>query len=273
MCRLFALRASHATRVRGSLLTAPTSLRNQSCCDSRCERHGDGWGIGYYTAGRPQRRRSVHPAEQDPAYEELANAVTAETVLAHVRRSSVGAVVERNCHPFQYGHWLFAHNGTLFGFQEARDQVLALIPSELRPAIEGDTDSQHAFLVLLGRLRKLGQPLDGAVDAPVLARALADTLLVLKELCPGKPGEESQLNFVVTNGPLLAASRWGYTLYRLERRGYDPACPDVPVTRRDDYHALAIASEPTTAEAWEALPERSVVCVRPDLSCETIAVG
>jgi glutamine amidotransferase len=273
MCRLFALRANQATRVEGSLLASPTSLRNQSCCDSRCERHSDGWGIGYYTAGRPHRRRSVHPAEQDLAYEDLASSLIVDTVLAHVRKSSVGGVAERNCHPFQCGNWLFAHNGTLFGFQEMREKVAALIPPELRSAIEGDTDSQHAFLVLLGRLHQMGQPLDGAVDAKALARALADTLLVLKELCPGKPGEESQLNFVVTNGQLLAASRWGYTLYRLERRGYDPTCPDAPTTRNGDYHALVIASEPTTAEGWEALSERSIVCVRPDLTCETISVA
>ncbi len=273
MCRLFALRANSPTRVQGSLLSAPTSLRRQSCCDSRCESHGDGWGIGYYTGDQPQRTRSIHPAEQDPAYRALTEGLTATTVLAHVRRSSMGSVVEHNCHPFRYGSWLFAHNGTLFGFPEVRAQVVSLIPPELRPAITGDTDSEHAFFVLLGRLRQMGQPLDGPVETAALGRALADTMRMLKELCPGKPDEESQLNFVVTNGQLLAAARWGYTLYRLERRGYDPTCPDAPASRSPDYHALAVASEPTTAEAWEALPERSIFCIRPDLTWETISLA
>jgi glutamine amidotransferase len=239
----------------------------------RGERHGDGWGIGYYTDDQPERTRSIHPADQDPAYQALAAGLTATTVLAHVRRSSVGSVAERNCHPFQYRRWLFAHNGTLFGFPEVRTQVLSLIPPELRPAITGDTDSEHAFFVLLGKLRQRGQALDGPVDAAVLCRALADTMLTLTELCPGKPDEESQLNFVVTNGQLLAAGRWGYTLYRLERQGDDPTCPDVPATQGPEYRALAIASEPTTAEAWEALPERSIACIRTDLTWETVSLA
>lgn len=272
MCRMFALRASHATRVRGSLAAGPTSLRQQSCGDSRCETHGDGWGIGYYVADRPARVRSVNAASRDPHFLAVAEPLAARTVLAHVRRSSMGEVAERNSHPFTYGKWLFAHNGTLLGFGDARDRLRAMIPEPLRQAITGDTDSEHAFFLLLARLRQLDEPLDGPANPEAVGRAMAEVLLLLKELCPGKEDEESQLNFVLTDGQVLAASRWGYTLYWLERRGDQRGNPDVPISPSPDYRAVAVASEPTTGETWEELPERSVLCVRPDFGSEIKAI-
>jgi glutamine amidotransferase len=35
------------------------------------------------------------------------------TVLAHLRRATVGRVALENTHPFCHGSWVFAHNGTL----------------------------------------------------------------------------------------------------------------------------------------------------------------
>lgn len=33
--------------------------------------------------------------------------------IAHVRKATTGEPSEQNCHPFQYGQWLFAHNGSV----------------------------------------------------------------------------------------------------------------------------------------------------------------
>src|SRR6266849_5924094 len=174
MCRMFAVHASSPTKAAGSLLSAPHSLVTQSCSDVEegfC--HQDGWGIGYYVEGQPRRVRSAKAAPGDPQYKECVEALASSTLLAHVRRASAGSVAVRNSHPFIYGRWLFAHNGTLTGFAEGRGRLLAAIPMHLWDGIEGDTDSEHAFRLVLARLEKATGSLDGSIDAQLAAREMA----------------------------------------------------------------------------------------------------
>ncbi|HEV3263432.1 MAG TPA: class II glutamine amidotransferase [Gemmataceae bacterium] len=269
MCRLFALRANQPTCVRGSLLLSPTSLDRQSVCDLRCQSHDNGWGIGYYVRDEARRLRSERPAHDDQPYRELAETVASQTVLAHIRRASIGTVAVRNSHPFMYGRWLFAHNGTLFGFPKVRERLRGLIPAALLSSIEGDTDSEHAFHLVLGRLEHSPGPLGPAE----VCRAVAETIRLLHDLCPGEDGEVSQFNFVLTDGRLLVASRWGHTLSWLRRRGRDPSGLDGPLEEQPDYQAVAIASEPTTAEAWSEVPDRTLLCVKPDFTVNMMPLG
>lgn len=264
MCRLFAFRASHPTSARAALVTAGHSLLRQSCGDRRGECHSDGWGVGHFLGPQPTVTRSARPAATDPLYRQAAEEVAATTLLAHVRQASAGSVAERNCHPFRHGRWLFAHNGTLQGFAANPERLRRLVPDSLRGLIVGETDSEHAFYFVLGLLG----PAAGEADAVTIGRALAEAAARLAELFPGSAAEPTRLNFVLTDGRVLAASRWGHTLFRLERRGAPAPREDGPVRAAPDYRAVAIASEPTSpGEAWAEVPERTVLTVDEELRC------
>jgi glutamine amidotransferase len=264
VCRLFAFRANRPTRARAALVTAAHSLLRQSCGDRRGECHGDGWGVGHFLDRQPTVTRSTRPAGTDPLYRTLAEEVAATTLLAHVRQASAGGVAERNCHPFRHGRWLFAHNGTLQGFAADPERLLRLVPAHLRGRVAGETDSEHAFYFVLGLLEQA----DGAPDAGSVGRAVAEAVARLAALFPGRDGEPTRLNFVLTDGRVLAASRWGHTLYRAERRGYVGPGEDRPVQASPDYHAVLIASEPTSPEeSWAEVPDRTVLTVDEELRC------
>jgi glutamine amidotransferase len=265
MCRLFVLRANRPTRVAGSLLTAPHSLQRQSGCDRRGLCHESGWGIGYYLGDGPHRVRSARSALQDPRYRDLAGTVAACTVLAHIRLASMGSIAECNSHPFVYGAWMFAHNGTLFGFDTGGDRLRRLIPDHLRACIQGVTDSEHVFYFLLARLEEALGPLAKPAPADVLGRVVADAIRTLEGLFPGTADDRSQFNIAITDGRSLAASRWLHTLFWLERRDLAGAEGDGPVEETPGYHALAVASEPTTGEPWREVPDRAVLLIDPDL--------
>ncbi len=261
MCRLFAFRASHATSARAALLTSAHSLLRQSCGDRGGERHGDGWGVGHFLGSQPAVTRSARPAATDPLYRQVAEAVAATTLLVHVRQASAGGVAERNCHPFRHGRWLFAHNGTLQGFGANPERLRRQVPDSLRGYIAGETDSECAFYFVLGLLGP-------AAGAAAVGRALAETVARLAELFPGSPAEPTRLNFVLTGGQVLAASRWGHTLFRAERRGAPAPGEDGPLQAAPDYRAVAVASEPTSPEeAWVEVPERTVLVVDEGLCC------
>jgi glutamine amidotransferase len=149
-----------------------------------------------------------------------------------------------------------------------------MIPAPLRREIQGDTDSEHAFFLLLARLQERHPLLDKTVDLPEVRNAVVSTIQELTKLCPGEKEKRSECNFMLTDGRMLLASRWGHTLYWLKRQGHDPLDPDGPVgSPAPGYRAVVIASEPTTSEPWSELLDRSLICVQPDLSFESTSIG
>ena len=116
MCRLYGFRANEPTKVECSLVYAQNALLSQSIEDQRGEAHSDGWGIGYYADSEPSFERRDMAAHADEHFSLAAERVFARTVIAHVRQATVGRHALANTHPFSYGPWVFAHNGTLYGF-------------------------------------------------------------------------------------------------------------------------------------------------------------
>lgn len=262
MCRLFAVRANRPVRVEHPLAGAPHSLRRQSGCDLEGRCHDSGWGVGYYLGRDPHRVRSTAPAATDPRFADAADAIESPTVVGHVRLASMGSVAERNCHPFVSGRWMFVHNGTLTGFDTDPDRLRRLIPADRLARLEGETDSEHVFALLMGRL----EGRTGSAEA--VARVLRHVVVELAALYPGTEEEPTRLNFVLTDGAMLVASRWKHSLHRYEQRGPGPIAAGGGVL-----HAVAVASEPVTGEGWVEVPDGTVVIVRDDLTVEVTPVG
>ena len=120
MCRLYALCANELTRVECSLVGAQNALMAQSKGDSEGLVHGHGWGVADYPNGTPIIEKKTWAAFHGEHFAKKAAKVYAHTVVAHVRRATVGEPSILNTHPFSYGRWIFAHNENLSGFQVRR---------------------------------------------------------------------------------------------------------------------------------------------------------
>jgi len=240
MCRLFGQHAHPGFDLCEPLCSAENALRFQS------HKHRHGWGIGWYREGAPQRVVGLLPAHDDQAFVAAARAVCSGVVVAHVRDASIGGVLEVNTHPFVHGRWLFAHNGTLARFKRSRrvrDALLAEIDADLRAGVAGETDSERCFYLFLSRLRARS-PLDGASLADV-RRALAETTATVAALADPGAEKPSSMNFLVSDGRVLAACRRGRTLHLSVDAG--------------PRHAFVVASEPIGRALWEDVPEGGFV--------------
>ncbi len=252
MCRLFGCRSRDPGGVSHELFHGANALRVQS------REHPDGWGLGWYESGAPRVIRSLTPAHGDADFEKLSHFVAAQTVLAHVRKASVGRVAMENTHPFQRGPWLFAHNGTLPDWDRARGPLEALIDPSLRPELRGETDSERCFLIFLSRLRRRCDLEDA--DAGSAASALAETVGLVREIAE-RGGEDASTTFLTTDGRLLLASRRRRTLF--------VSSPAPDALGHCEY--VAIASEdpgeppPGGKRAWRLLPEDALVAVDAQL--------
>lgn len=190
--------------VHPALVTEKNSLLIQS------REHRDGWGIAAYGAESvPLVAHGVGPAHSDPDFERVSSRVSSHTVVAHIRAASVGAVELRNSHPFHHGRWTFGHNGTLREFAKHRPAVEALINPSFRVLIKGTTDSERCFYLFLTRLAAR-HTLDLPVPVESVARAVAETMSLVAAITD-EPGAveppRSAMNFLVTNGEVMVASR------------------------------------------------------------------
>lgn len=171
--------------------------------------NGDGFGVGWYA---PEASRtpcvftSITPAWNNQNLRRLCEHVKSPCFFAHVRAASVGMrVSEANCHPFQYGRYLWMHNGTIEGFWQIRRRLRAALPDPFYNAIEGTTDSEHAFAIFLSLLGDT----DRVVSARELGRVLVMTVAQLELLTAETESvAPSYYNFAVTDGRSVAAIRY-----------------------------------------------------------------
>ena len=274
MCRLYGLQATHPTRSACELLDAQNALIQQSREDARGLSNPHGWGMGQVTDGTSSCFRQVQPATESDAYRNEALRTEGTTVLAHVRRATVGDPSHANTHPFRHGPALLIHNGHVPAFNAVRPHLLARLSDERRRFVRGTTDSEHVLALLL-QLR------DEAPDAPlhkVTRQALQHLQSwVAKEAPHAEPhatDADTQslshdeledilaLNLLWTDGTTLAGSRLNRTLWMLER-SHVRACPlcgenHAAPPADADYRATVLASERITDEPWTEIPNGTI---------------
>lgn len=213
MCRIFGFRSVMQSGVHRSLVSADNALVLQS------ERHPDGWGVAYYVAGAPHVVKSAAAAVSDHLFRHVSGVVTSETVLAHIRKATQGDLSTINTHPFQYGTWVFAHNGNIKGFAAVRDTLVRKVPPILRRFILGTTDSEVLFYLILAKmserheLHRPGFPLAEVAEA--VREALAEITALVGPINPDNAGppQDTYLTFVLTNGQVMLGHQGGKQLF------------------------------------------------------------
>lgn len=257
MCRLFGLHAGTPVRATFWLLDAPDSLAEQS------RREPDGAGIGVFDpAGRPVLDKQPIAAWKDRLFTAEARDLTSATFVAHVRYASAGNDSTLNTHPFSQDGRLFAHNGAI-GELDVLDRRLDEL--EIRPLVEGQTDSERVFALVTAEVRSHA----GDVDAGLVAALtwVAEHLPVFA------------LNVILATPDRLWALRYPAThkLYVLERDAGGHRRADRLHAHSPRIHAesddlggqasVIIASERMDDDpGWRLLEPGELVRVDPDLS-------
>ncbi len=262
MCRLYCFRATEPTKVECTLVHAQNALMVQSRRDRAGLSHGHGWGVATYEDHHPRVERQAWAAFHGEHFQRAAARIHSRTVLAHVRRATVGLPALENTHPFTWNQWAFAHNGTIPRFKQLRPRILSAIAPARRELIVGETDSEHVFQLLLTLHER--EP-----DMPLVEIVRLGVQQLVSWCADLNTDGKVALNLMLTNGEQLAGSRLGRTLYRVERKSVQDCeiCgfPHVHHTPGKEYRAVVVASEPISHEDWEEVPERSVYSISEDM--------
>src|SRR5262249_37574019 len=155
----------------------------------------------FYVDGAPHVTRNPITAMGDQLFHRLSGVVSSQTVVAHVRKATRGDKTVLNCHPFQYGRWVFAHNGDVPEFERHRAALVNEVAPELRRFILGETDSEVLFFIMLTAMRSEA-PLTVPRSAAEMARAVRAMTAIVRSRCDA-PAAEASVTVVVTNGEAL----------------------------------------------------------------------
>jgi glutamine amidotransferase len=235
----------------------------------------------------------IYRATTLPAFDRNLRSLAAKflptCLIAHVRGvtySDREVVGETNLHPFRFGSAgvALAHNGHLREFARMRYDLVRHVPSDLAQKIQGTTDSEWIYALVLAQLEDpYGRP-----EAPELADATVSALRILREL-RGRHGIDtsSPVNLCLSTGDVLIATRFSFD-YGWYPDGDTLLETDLPyvslwytlggeyvtrngtsaMTASDAPRSLVIASEPLTVDttSWLEVPEYSMVTasVNPD---------
>lgn len=270
MCRLFGFHSAVVSRAHRSLSEAENALAIQA------REHRDGWGIGWYHGGDAYVVKSEHGAAGNESFRHASERLASHTFVVHVRRATVGHVGPLNVHPFRHGRWLFAHNGTLFGFDAMRDWFADAIPHHLAENVLGSTDTETLFFYLLSRLERAGVDPYGYRTAGTerLGSALEAALAELFGACAAHGGRTPIVNFILTNGRDFVANRSGRELFYATQKVVcrdlatcpwpDKVCM-MPERPGDKVNHVLVASEKIGAEdRWQEVPEGTMLLLSED---------
>lgn len=274
MARLFSLIGNRSDLAGRVLCSEPEALRVHSRGTPL------GWGIGFYQGGEVLMRR--RPIDDHATIEiaKVAGDVRADVLVGHVRNATVGALRTENTHPFRYRQWLFAQTGTLPGFDDIRERLVASVPEFLRSSIRGETDAEILFYVFLSFLHDAGRLNDAVVESGYVRDALRSSVAVVDGMAAEVGAGAAEVNLAVADGESVHALHRGAQMgYRvLSGKGDAEALigDDLALRRRtpelSQMHFTLLASDfddasdgplaassPTGTSRWHVVPERATV--------------
>ncbi len=215
----------------------------------------------------------------------LASKLAPTCLIAHVRGVTYGErelVGASNLHPFRFPGMrvALAHNGHLRDFRRMRYGLIKHIRPDLAESIEGTTDSEWIYALVLSQL---DDP-SGVPGVDELAQATAGALRVLRDV-RAREGIDvsSPVNLFVTTGESLVVTRFSYdygwyppedtmlevdlpyvSLWYTVGGRYAEHDGEYSMVGDGPVRSLLIASEPLTIDVstWLEVPEYSMITAR-----------
>lgn len=268
MCRLFGFRSVISSQVHTSLISADNALMYQS------PQHPDGWGVAYYIAESPHVIRSLTAAIDCQLFKKVSGIVSSQTVLAHLRKSTIGEHKIVNTHPFQFGRWTFAHNGNIKNFSKIEEKLKKKVKESLKGFILGNTDSELTFFLILSFLAEKTSLDNDTISLTDLAAACRKAIEFISQLSgplhtsDSGPASENYLTFIITDGKIMLAFHGGKNLFYSTHKklcpdrdhcsGFNKSCEN-PTTKGKVNHLL-FSSEPVKRDnIWQAMKFKQMI--------------
>jgi predicted glutamine amidotransferase len=215
MCRVFAY-LGEPVSLDGPLFSAENSLINQTVSARLMSLLNiGGFGVAAWNSesvepSRPYFYKTPAVPVFDRNLKALAEKVQATAAISHVRGviyDPSETVGPQNLHPFRFpqAKVLLAQNGDLYDFGKMRYELLEYVPHEIARNIEGTTDTEWVYALVLSQLEDPWGP----ASAEQLAAAATKAIEIIRVI-RDRLGlhTQSPVNLVISDGESIVATRF-----------------------------------------------------------------
>lgn len=206
----------------------------------------DGVGLGWYGSQAdtdPFLYKNILPIWADVNLPHLSRYIHTNCFSAYIRSATPGQATSlNNCQPFSDGQLLFTHNGFIENFRNTLYQpIRQQLSDTVYRSIEGTTDSEHIFALLVNSIAMSGDRLEQGLE--IVLKTLTELAAIADVVFSA--------NLVISDGQQLVASRFarGITAPSLYWLSNTPAFPE----------SIIVASEPLFPGHWHGFPDNSIL--------------
>ena len=222
--------------------------------------NGDGFGLGWHgtpdQAGEPYVYRNILPMWNDRNLADMCRYIRTHSFVVNLRSATHKMPLDlSNCQPLKYKDVLFVHNGLIENFFEsAQRPIREKLCDRAYRGIEGNTDSEHIFALLVHHLE-----IEPGLDlAEALRRTVEDLEVIIQ-----KANVRMAANIILATGDRLVALRYDNqqkapSFYMLKNSAQFP-------------NSIILTSEAPFEADWQPYHQGELVSIESDLTMKTIA--
>jgi glutamine amidotransferase len=175
-----------------------------------------GTGVAYYQNEEPLLRKRPVPKDSGVEYSQWVENLTSNVLLAHALPAGQQPWKDAQAQPFRFRKWVFGMCGELGGLAEQRETALRRLPEFLARNVQGETEAELMFHLLLNRMFASGTLNDLGVAPETVSRQIVECLDDIHGLTRAAP---ERFAMIVTNGQIMAAACRKLPMHYSHREG------------------------------------------------------
>ncbi|MCX7944273.1 MAG: class II glutamine amidotransferase [Deltaproteobacteria bacterium] len=279
MCRLLGVMCNNPDRLSCFLYTKKDIYKPDP------ETSFDGYGMGYYNDFRALIfKKPLNKQRLDKSCYDIARDVKSDTFLVHIRIAETGLYKIENTHPFRFRNFVFAHIGSIYNFSKIDTKLYFKLPDFLMRNIQGETDSELFFHLILAELFRAGDLDRQDIKGEALINAIVRSIRIIEDILGIDDYNRSSFTSIMSNGEYMIGIAGKEPLYMgrfdsivdcqlclKKTRGTDT---DILAEQHKNFRAVTLVGGALEGllDKEEVIPDKSIVIVGRDLSVKTFKI-
>ena len=218
----------------------------------------DGWGIAFLDESTGLYHiKKVYNKDQkilrETFFHDL-NEIKTKTLIAHLRKASIGRKCLENCHPFENyigkHQFVFIHNGTVWPRRVLESKLLNHKPSSNDP-----TDSELIFCYIMDVLEENRVNLNSWRD---MVEAINEIILKIRS-----EALITKLNFILADRNYIYCYNWNELQYSLIEEKAKSNLYNKKQLSYSKNGKVVVCSRPILENySWNSIPQKTILVLR-----------
>lgn len=198
MCRLLGVMNNNPDRLGCFLYSKKDIYR------ADFEMKYDGYGMGYFNDYRALIfKKPLNRQRLEKSCFDIARDVKSDTLLVHIRLAETGLYKIENTHPFRFRNFIFAHIGSIYNFSKIDTKIYFKLPDFLMRNIQGETDSELFFHLILAELYRSGELDNPEIKGESIINAIIRSIKIIEDIAGAADSKKCSFTSILCSGEYM----------------------------------------------------------------------